>query len=916
MDLRHVRFAIPLGRTVLALLLLLAGAADAGAQGRGSGTITGTVSVQRDGSTIAGARVIAGGTALAATTRGDGRYRLIVPAGSHELLVSSIGFAPQRQRVTVSAGGTATQDFTLTARAVEVDEIAVIGSRRAERTVTDAPVPVDVLSAEEIRQTGRTETSQIIQALAPSFNFPRATVSDGTDHSRPATLRGLAPDQVLVLVNGKRRHMSALINVNNSVGRGAGMVDLNAIPASSIERIEILRDGAAAQYGSDAIAGVINIILKRNAANEFSTMAGITKEGDGEVLQAAANYALRLGEAGTLQLSGEVRDRGYTNRSEPDFRQQYFPADNPLNSDPTRIGVVNHRQGDAAVTDGGLFFNLLTPIAANTELYFFGGGTIRSGEAAGFWRRALDDRTVRSIFPDGFLPLIATDINDLSGAVGLQGAMAGWRWDLSTVFGRNQFQFDVNNSANASLGSASPTEFYAGTLKFDQLTTNLDLVRGFDIGLGDPISFAVGGEFRRDGYGIEAGDPASYVDGGVPIEDGPAAGGIAAPGAQVFPGFQPGDEVDESRRSVAGYVDIEVSPVRNVLFGAAGRVEHYNDFGSTTNGKLTARIEPVRGIALRGAVSSGFRAPSLGQSFFSSTATNFINGLPFELRTFPVTSPVAQAIGALPLEPEKSLNLSAGAAFFPLPNLSVTVDFYRITIDDRIVLSGNFTGGAVRDTLAARGFVGVAGGRYFTNAIDTRTRGVDVIANYGFDLGRSGLLRLTGGLNINRNAVTSVKPTPSQLQGVGETLFDRVERARIEVGQPRNNINFSSLYTLDRLTVNARTQRFGQVTLFGTSTDGSLDQVFGAKWITDLSLAYRILETLNLAVGADNIFDVYPDPNSLGQSVFPDPANCGPNGTTACTQAGNSNFGIFPYNQISPFGFNGAFYYARLTLGF
>ena len=885
-----VRFAAAVGALAL-LPLSLAGQT-------GNATLTGRVTDAGSSEPLSGARVFVPGTVLSATTRLDGSYRLSLTPGTHLVRVTYIGYGIASDTIRAEAGEALTRDFPLNREPLALEELAVVGTRAAERTSTEAPVPVDVLTAAEIKQTGRTETAQIIQALAPSFNFPRATISDGTDHTRPATLRGLAPDQVLVLVNGKRRHASALINVNGSIGRGSGMVDLNAIPASAIERIEILRDGAAAQYGSDAIAGVINIILKEGAPNELGTTVGQTVEGDGEVIQTAGNYALALGGDGVLQLAAEYRNRGFTNRSAADLRQQYFAGD-PRNTDPAFSGQINHRQGDADTEDFGLFLNLAKPVSQSSEVYAFGGGTLRSGESAGFWRRALDDRTVRAIYPNGFLPLIGTKISDFSGVAGVRGDRSGWRWDVSADYGRNLFHFNVRNSANVTLGASSPTEFYAGTLIIDQFVTNLDLAKSYAIGLASPLNVAVGGEFRRDGYHITAGEPDSWRDGGVPIIDGPAAGTQGAPGAQVFPGFRPGDSTTQNRNNVAGYVDLEAQVVSKVLIGLAGRVEHYNDFGSTTDGKVTARFEPVPGFAVRGSVSTGFKAPSLGQSFFSATSTNFINGIPFENRTFPVTSAVAQALGASDLTAEKSENYSFGVAVNPVKNLTLTADYYQILIDDRIVLSGNFTGATIRTFLENQGFPGVAGGRFFTNAIDTRTLGVDVVANYGFPIGATSTLRLTGGYNYTVNRVLSVAPTPAALSAFQETLFDRVERARIEVGQPRDNIFLSGVFNYNDFGLTLRTQRFGEVTSFGTPTDGSLDQTFSAKWVTDVAASYTFGGRFTLAAGVDNIFDVYPDENNQGNA----------------TTAGNNNFGIFPYNQISPFGFNGAFYYGRLTFG-
>jgi iron complex outermembrane recepter protein len=895
--LRTARAPSPRPRRLVAAALLAASALLAPPLVAQTGTVTGRVTEAGTREGVAGASVRAAGAA--ATTAADGGYRLAVPAGTHEVTVSRAGFAAARGSVTVAAGAAATLDVELVPTAQAVEAVVAVGTRRPDRTATDAPVPVDVLTSADIQATGLTETAQIIQRLAPSVNFPRATVSDGTDHVRPATLRGLAPDQVLVLVNGKRRHNSALVNVNGTVGRGSTAVDLNAIPASAIERIEILRDGAAAQYGSDAIAGVINIVLKQGERREGLATWGQTTEGDGQVVQLAATGGRDFGDRGYVTVSAEFRDRENTNRSRPDTRPQYFPGD-PRND---QRALVNHRQGDSDSRDVGAFLNAAVPLSTWAEAYAFGGLSHRDGEAAGFFRRANDGRTVRALHPDGFLPLIGTEITDGSGVAGVRGTVAGFRYDLSGVYGRNSFRFDVRNSNNVSMGTESPTEFYAGTLRFDQTTVNLDFSRGIPLGLPEAVNLAFGAEYRRDGYGIEEGEEASYVNGGVPILDGPLAGQVAAVGAQVFPGFRPADAKDVSRHNWAGYVDVEITPVRQLLINVAARAEDYSDFGSTTDGKVAVRVEPVAGLALRGAVGTGFRAPSLGQSYFSSTATNFlvINGVttPVDVRTFPAGSPEAAVLGAKPLEPEESVNYSAGVAWEPMRDLSVTVDAYRIDIDDRIVFSENFTGPAIQQLFIDAGFVGVTGGRFFTNAIDTRTQGVDVVAQYARAVG-AGLLRFTGGVNVTETEVlTDSVVTPPQLTGLGETLFGRVERGRIERGQPRSSVNLALNYALERLTVNLNNRRFGEVTVLGTALEGApnnTDQTFGARWITDLDVAYRVGGGLSVAAGANNLFGVYPEEN------FRSPTN-----------ADNSNFGIFRYNQISPFGFNGAFYYVRLS---
>ncbi len=849
-----------------------------------AGTIAGTITDARTKSPLPGANVAVLGTQLGTTTRPDGSFRLRLNAGSYELQVSYIGYNRLRERVTVGGGETVTKNLALQESLIGLGEVVTTGTRRTDRTVVESPVPIDVLTATEIRQTGLTETSQLIQMVVPSFNFPRPSISDGTDHIRPATLRGLGPDQVLVLVNGKRRHNTALVHVNGTIGRGSTSVDLNAIPASAIARIEVLRDGAAAQYGSDAIAGVINIILKTDQQLSVSSTAGQTSESDGEVIQAEGNYGFQLGESGFLHLSGEFRDRGRTNRSRPDTRQQYFTGD-ARNNDPNLTNQINHRQGDADTQDGLVFMNASAPLSAKVTFYSFGGFSRRQGEATGFFRRAQDVRTVRALHPDGFLPEIHSLVYDGSFSAGLKGTLSGWVWDLSSVYGRNSFRFEVKNSNNVSLGTASPTEFYAGTFVFQQNTSTLDFSRQFNIGSSAPLNLALGAEFRYDNYQIEAGDEASYIDGGARILDGPSAGSLAAVGAQVFPGFRPSDETTESRNNVAVYVDVENNLTSSFIANVAGRFENYSDFGSTTNGKLALRFEPVQKFAVRGAVSTGFRAPALAQSFFSSTATNFINGVPFDVKTFPVESPEAKALGAEALKAEKSLNLSVGFTMDPIDNFSFTVDYYRITIDDRIVFSENFTGASIRTLLLP---FGASGGRFFTNAIDTKTQGVDVIARYGFQIGRN-RLRFTGAFNKNETKVTRVTPTPPQLRGFEETLFGRVERGRIEKGQPRDNVNLTANYNLGNFGIMARTIRFGRVTSFNANP--VQDQEFEVKWITDLDLSYNFWDRMTAAAGANNVFDVYPEENIFA----------------------NSTSGILVYNGISPFGFNGRYYYGRLS---
>ena len=916
---------IPISRHLIAIASVLVGAlgpASASAQNDPTANVVGRVTEVGTNKPVARATVLVLGTQRAAITNDSGTYRLVLRAGTYNLVARLVGYGSSARAVTLAAGQSSIVNFELDRSAVNLQAVAVLGSRRTERTVTDAPVPIDVVTAEQIKQTGRTELGQILQMLVPSLNFSRATVSDGTDHQRPFTLRGLGPDQVLVLLNGKRRHNGALVNINNSVGRGSAGVDLNAIPAASIERIEVLRDGAAAQYGSDAIAGVVNVVLKTNAPLAASSTVGATERGDGRVTQADISRSMALGVNGFLQLSGEFRDRGFTNRSLADLRPQYGDSISLVNgafvrtansrvNDPYRLNVVNHRQGDAATQDAIGFMNAGKTFGNDVTLYAFGGLSRRKGEAAGFFRRAGDARTVRSLWPDGFLPLIKSTIVDRSVAVGVKGQSAGWRWDVSSAYGYNGFRFDIGNSNNASLGLASPINFYSGTLRFTQITNNADVSRGFEVGLASPLNVAVGVENRIETYGIGQGEPDSWRDGSGLLK----ANGRALftpgdsllrgqPGAQVFPGFRPQDEVNETRTSVAGYIDLEAKFTPRWLVDVAGRAENFSDFGSAVIGKVATRIELSDRWSVRGAGSTGFRAPSLAQSFLSASSTNFIGNppIPQEVITLPVASAAARALGATDLKPEKSTNVSVGITYTPTKSFTATLDAYRIAITDRIVFSENLLGTAVQTALSGLGYTGQTSARFFTNAIDTRTNGVDLVTNYGVTLPDQASLRVTWGTNWGRTFVTRISPNPPQLAALNARIFGRVEQNRIEETQPRLNSRLTVSYQKKAISFEVQHAYFGTIILRpGAIVDNSgnpvpltttqqADQSFRGRWITDASVSYDFMR-IRLTAGMDNAFGIYPDRNI--------PIN--------------ANSGIFQYSGFSPFGFNGRFSYARLS---
>lgn len=814
--------------------------------------------------------------------------------------------------------------------------IIVTGTRRADRTVADSPVPVDVISGDALENSGYTETAKVLNQLVPSFNFPQPAITDGTDALRPATLRGLGPDQTLVLVNGKRRHTSALLNMNGSVGRGSAAVDMNTIPTLAIERIEVLRDGASSQYGSDAIAGVINVHLKKREGNRaqvtygkyFTDMGGlreatgvVTANGapvldttagaggvyqlatggkvdrkDGATLTLASNFGLPVGEGGYLNITAQYQDRNPTNRSGYDPRQQYTASQVTQELAANRL---NHRYGDAATNDMTFFLNAGYDIGASSEVYAFGSYNIRDAESAGFFRRPNDARnrdwsasttTFVPYYADGFLPMITSTIEDYAFAMGIKGEVGGgWNYDLSGVYGHNSFQFGVENSFNTSFGQGSQRKFDAGGLRFGQTTLNLDLQREFDMGIGDGVSLAFGGEYRNENFKIVAGQPQSW-------QGGPFAANGAPAGAQVFPGFRPANEVDASRDSFAGYAEAETDFSDILTLQIAGRYEHFSDFGDTVNGKAAARLEPVSGLSLRGSVSTGFRAPSLHQQYYATTSTNNVNGTLVEIGTFPVSDPVALALGSKPLGPEKALNFGGGLTFNMVPGLNITADYYNIKINDRVVVTENLQGAAVVAILQNAGFNNITSARFFVNGIDTRTQGVEIVGSYRVPDFGAGKLTLNAGFNYNKTKITD-RAELTTLPGL--TLFGRQESLRMTKGQPKDKINVGLDWDYGLFGLTARTNRYGKVLVPGV--DAARDQWLGAKWVTDLELRVKPVEAVELALGANNVFDVYPDQVRRG---IVDGQNYGLNGY------------FIPYSQFSPFGFNGRFLYGRVSFDF
>jgi iron complex outermembrane receptor protein len=795
-----------------------------------------------------------------------------------------------------------------------IEQVVVTGTRVADRSVLETAVPVDVISSEALQNLGVTEIAQALSVALPALNFPRPGLADGTDTVRPATLRGLAPDQVLVLVNGKRRHTAALVNLNGTIGRGSAAVDLNALPASAINAVEVLRDGASAQYGSDAIAGVINLRLREARAGgdvtasygyrdtsfdviagqppagaNFSAPARITRHrSDGETLTVSGWKGFSLGDAGFLTVSAEFKDAERTERDGFDFRQQFPLVNGQFDPREASFDRFTAWYGEPEIEQKTLFLNAGYKLAGGAELYGWAGYQDRDTESAGFFRRPLDDRNVIQIFPNGFLPIIAPEVTDLSAGAGLRWQLGDWDLDSSLVYGRNKMDFTIKNTVNRSLGTTSGTVFDAGGFEYDQAVFNLGAVREFEVaGLSSPLNVAVGLEARREGFEIFAGESDSFRNGGVLLPNGMPT----ASGSQVFPGFRPSDVTDENRDAVGAYVDVEANLTDKLLASVAVRGESYSDFGENVSGKFAVRYDFTDSFALRASVQNGFRAPSLQQQFFRSTATNFINGVPFDILTLPVNDPVAMALGATELDAEESFNYSVGAVV-RVGDLSLTIDAYRIDIDDRIVLSENLTQTNVRQLLTSLGFTGIGGGRFFINGVDTETEGVDVVLNYPLRTG-IGRFDLTLTANFNSTEVTRV-PQTAQLAALNPAppLFDRINVLTFEEGNPDDKYVFAVNWGYERFGATLRATRYGEVLTPGTAAP--LDFTIDATTLVDLEARYEVSDRIKIAIGADNISDEYPD------ELPP-----------ALNTTGNT-----PFSNFSAFGRSGRFLYGRMSYDF
>ncbi len=861
-------------------------------------TVTGHV-YDSSGEPLIGVSIVELPGSAGTITNIDGYYSIVTSSDDPVLRFSFVGYESQDVKVE----GRISIDVSLTA-GISLSDFLVVGSRSYRRSSTTSPVPVDVINTSDLLiRSGQIEVNQMLHYAAPSFNATKQSGADGADHIDPASLRGLGPDQTLVLINGKRRHQSSLVNIFGSRGRGNTGTDLNAIPATAIKRIEILRDGASAQYGSDAIAGVINIVLEDQtdkligsysiggfnpiAQGDFDTGTTNTKGNfldtngpgttsrssdptlDGLSHKLGLNYGVAVGNDGYLNMTTELISKDKTLRPGAFYR----------------LGM-----GEASVNGFSFMLNGLVPISDKSELYIFGGQNYRGTDAYAFTRNLPTARAVVDIYPQGFTPRITSIIQDQSISAGVRSTLSsGWNLDFNSTFGKNDFQYYVKGSNNASLGVSSPTDMNAGGHALSQHITGLTMTKWFS-DIAEGFNLAFGAEHRTENFIIRSGEPASYgtfdINGflvdrpGQIIPLDPITGNQRPGGSQGFPGYSPANEVNRSRSNFGLFVDSELDVTNNVLLSAAARYEHYSDFGSTLNAKIASRLKLTDAFSIRASASTGFRAPSLVQLYYNLRFTAFVDGALSETLLAANNSFVAREFGIKQLKQERAMNAAIGLTYTE-GGFSATVDAYHIRIKDRIVLTGYFDAPQIPEVDAAA---------FFVNAVDTRTRGVDVVLNWRNNWDDGSSLTTSLATNFNRLDIDRINSSPQIPEDV---LFGSREQGFLKASAPPSKFTLLADYTRNRSNLRLGVTRFAKVEIdFDNDPSNGADTSYNPRIATDVSYSYGLTDKLNFTFGANNIFNIYPQQ----QNPF-------------FTDGGG-------YWDSVQMGFSGAFYFVRIGFAF
>ncbi len=873
-------------------------------------TYTGTI-VNEKGEAMVGATISVKNTTKKVLSTNNGTFSIIAEKGNY-LEFNFTGY----KLISVLLGDSTTINIQMKVNSTDVEEVVVIGSRKLPRTKIESTVPVDVVDIKNlITEAPQTTVTDILNNVTPSFNSTSQTVSDGTDHIDPATVRGLGPDQTLVMINGKRRYTSALVNVNGTMGRGSVGTDLNSISLASIERIELLRDGAAAQYGSDAIAGVINVQLNKSVnkgraivsygsnitsyqsfthTNSGNFGQGIdpvyvsTKIVDGQKFNASLNYGFQLGKRKESFVNVTVN---YDQR-EPTIRsgERTGDLDNRTSGDAASNALLNQlgvtrnafqmRVGQSRSSNIQGVINGALKTKGSSEFYFFSILGLRNGNSAGFYRMPYQATNIPAIYPKGFLPEINSTIGDLSFGSGLKGKIGTWNYDLSNVYGQNSFSFLIENSLNVSAwynNGSTQNEFNAGTLSFRQNTTNFDISKNILTQWKGHL--AIGAEYRYENYKQEQGEEASWgnymrrTNGQVDLIGGTPSSvrladnslGIPAGGSQVFPGFRPDNSINQNRNSVALYTDVEFEPVKRLLLDVAVRYENYSDFGDNLSWKIAGRYKATDQFSIRGSASTGFRAPALQQRFLTKTSTVFQGGIPFDDATLPNNSKAAELLGIPSLRPEISQSFSIGATL-KAKNLIVTIDGFSTKVKDQIILTDAFQGKnggtaqeqQIYDILLLNN---ASRGVFMTNAIDLRTSGVDIIFTYNFKLPNNQSIKIESASTFTDRKFLGKTKISDKLIGRDATYLSPINKAFLIDGNTKVKSSLLTTYNAGKLNVYLRNTYFGRVTHVeaGGETNWFFVQQLGGKVITDLTVGYKLSKTLRLSIGTNNLFDIYPD---------------------------------------------------------
>lgn len=961
---------------ILLLSVLLSGMAMAQQKSR-SGTVS-----DEAGKPLAGATVTVKGTKTSTLTGEDGKFSINAENGA-VLEITYSGF----ETGNVKISGDGPLSVKLNPAAGEISEVVVTGTRGLPRSKLESTAPVDVFDLKSlVTQLPQTNITDMLNNIAPSFNSTTQTVADGTDHIDPATVRGLGPDQTLVLVNGKRRYTTALVNVNGTMGRGSVGTDLNAIAAGSIDRIELLRDGAAAQYGSDAIAGVINIQLNRDINKGRATVSrganittyqaythsnpGIFTQGknpvyedrsvtDGQKVTATLNYGWQLGkrQGSFINVTMNYDQREPTVRSgertgDIDNRTSGDAASNALLG---QLGLTRDyfqmRVGQSRTRNVQGVVNGAVKLKDDAEFYFFSIMGQRKGNSTGFYRMPFQATNIPAIYPRGFLPEITSTIADISLGTGLKGRMGDWKYDLSNVYGQNSFGFNIENTLNVSgfyNNGLRQTEFDAGTLMFRQNTTNFDISKKLQGSFFTNI--ALGSEFRFENYQQKQGEEASWANymrrtgGQVDIISGTPTSvrladnttGIPAGGSQVFPGFRPDNSMDENRTSGAIYADLEIEPSKRFLMDVAARYENYSDFGGNLSGKIAARYRVTDDVSLRGSASTGFRAPALQQRYLTKTSTVFQGGVAFDDATLPNNSKAAQLLGIPSLRPEISRSLSMGMTL-KKGRFSLTIDGFSTYIKDRIILTDAFqgrNGGTPQEQEIFNILLqnNAARGVFMANATDLLTRGLDAIAGYNVRLGGRQSLRFELAGTFTERKIMGATKVSDKLIGRESTYMSPINKATLVDGNPKVKGYASVSYRAGKFNAYLRSTHFGKVTHIegGGATNWFFVQELGARTTTDLTIGYRLTKALQFSVGANNLFDVYPELLNAGKGFykrldvtvgsptydqFVEVSSASARGVVNNNAVTSNN--QFNYSRrVTQIGMNGRYVFGRITLDF